>query len=142
MVLTAGDERIAREALGRGVRLVTDGCRTRLRLADPLGEPGGVDARTWTLELAFGPRVELPATAALSASEARLTVTTERLALDSTSGARGDVVIEAYERELGGAIEGTIEGSLDHGADRVPVRGRFSTFVRDLEPLPDACAPR
>ena len=142
MTLTVGGERIAREALGRGVRLVTDGCRRRARLADPLGEPVGVDARTWTLELAFGPRVELPSTRSLSAAEARLTVNTPDASLDSVSGARGEVRIEAFEPQLGGAIEGTIEGSLDRRSGRVPVRGRFSSFVRDLDPLPEACAAR
>lgn len=134
---------IASNEAARGVRLVPRGCRMELVLASPLGAATvGRDEPSLSLELSIPARVELPARLPLAASDALLGVTTPRRGtLSSASGARGHVLLTAYEERLGGAIEGTIEGELSELTERVPVRGRFSTFVRDLDPLDDACRP-
>ncbi len=132
---------LTRDTVARGVRLVNEGCRTRVELA---GEAGGLrllnDPGTFRLELSVSAALELPASLDLGAEDALLEVTTDgRGHLSSAGGARGRVVLTAFERRLGGAVRGSIEGALIQAGEPVPVRGRFATFVRDLDPLPERC---
>ncbi len=139
--VTVDDVAIPSREAARGVRLVPRGCRMELVLASALGAASvGRDEPSVSLELSIPAHLELPARLPLAASDALLGVVTPRRGtLSSASGARGHVVLTAYEERLGGAIEGTIEGELSELTERVPVRGRFSTFVRDLDPLDGAC---
>ncbi|MCB9596667.1 MAG: hypothetical protein H6719_28340 [Sandaracinaceae bacterium] len=131
----------ARGDLARGARLTVAGCRTRVVLAESIGAAAvGQREPSFALELTIPPRVELPARIPLGVADARLEVTTPRRgSLSSTSGARGYVELTDYERQLGGALRGTIVGELAALDERVEVRGRFATFIRDLDPLDDAC---
>lgn len=137
---------IERDVLARGVRLVPQGCRWAVALANPRGEPSlGLvfDAEPrFHLELAVAADVEPGATLALGGDEAVLSLFTPSLGpLTSISGAEGHVRLERFEPRLGGAIVGRVTGSLRHGTRRVSVRGRFATFVRDLDRLPERCTP-
>lgn len=130
--------------VARGVRLVPRGCRMQVVLAEPLGAAAvGREEPSFSLELTVPARLELPARIPLGTSGALLTVTTPaRGTMSSVSGARGHVELTAYEERRGGAIAGTIDAQLGHLAERVPVRGAFATFVRDLDPLEGACRAR
>ncbi|MBX3270801.1 MAG: hypothetical protein KF729_11090 [Sandaracinaceae bacterium] len=125
----------------RGVRLVPRRCRTHITLAAPLGPAAiGRAEPSVSLEIVVPARLAPPARLPLGASEAVLTVTTPaRGTLASAGGAEGHVELTAYEPRLGGAIAGTIEGRLGTQRDAPRVRGRFATFVRDLDPLDDGC---
>lgn len=144
--LTLGDgPPIERDVLERGVRVVPRGCASTVALADPLGEVsvpvGPIRAPRFHLELSIPAGREAPVALSLGPSEAVLSVSSpEHGALTSISGARGTVTVERLELRRGGAIAGTIEGTLRRGDGELPVRGRFATFIRDLEPLPPHCA--
>lgn len=127
--------------VSRGVRLVPRGCRMEVVLAEGLGVAAvGREEPSFSLELSVPARLVLPARIPLSTSDALLTVTTPtRGTLSTAAGARGHVEITAWEERLGGAIAGTIDVQLSELGDRVPVRGRFATYVRDLDPLDPGC---
>jgi hypothetical protein len=135
-------EILERAVLARGVRAAARGCRYSVALASRHGELAlGTNDPTFQLELtsaATEPPIDLP----LGAIDAVLSLRTPaRGALDSIAGATGRVRIERFDPALGGAFSGTIEGTLAQGETELPVRGRFSTFFRDVEALPDHCAP-
>lgn len=127
--------------VSRGVRLVARGCRMEVVLAEPLGVAAvGREEPSFSLELTVPARVELPARLPLGTGSALLTVTTPaRGTLSTASGARGQLELTAYEERLGGAIAGTIEADFTELGDHVRARGRFATYVRDLDPLPASC---
>jgi len=132
---------LTRDTLQRGVRLVNEGCRTRVALARPIAlRVIGPDAGSFSLTFSLASQIELPEELSFGASDALLEVNTERRGqLSSTAGARGGVTLSAFERRLGGEVSGTLEGELGSASQRIPVRGRFTTFVRDLDPLDEAC---
>lgn len=139
---------IERGVIDRGVRLAPQACRHALALANPLGElevPVGLgdEEPSFTLELAIPAGREAPFDLALGATDALLSIRTPAHGgVTSFSGASGAVRVERFEPRLGGAIAGTITGTLRHADTELSVSGRFATFVRDLEPLPAHCAPR
>jgi hypothetical protein len=133
---------IERNALARGARLVPHGCRYTIALADPL-EPSGIFTHepTFTLELVVGAGSEAPFELPLGPSDAVLSVTTPSLGTISSIGASsGRISIELFSPRLGGAIRGTIHGQLRRGENDLTVEGRFSTFVRDLDPIDEGCS--
>lgn len=136
---------IERDVLDRGVRLVPEACVHAVRLANPLGElevPVGVrdEPPSFHLELAVPPGRDAPFELALGPTEAVLSLRTPvHGGVTSIAGARGVVRVERFEPRLGGALAGTIEGTLRHAETELEVRGRFATFVRDLDPLPARC---
>jgi hypothetical protein len=136
---------IARDALARGVRLVPAGCRWEVDLARPVGElpaplvPGRFEP-TFHLELAVPAGLEPPAELPLGATGAVLSLAVPAHGgLTSIAGADGAVELAAFEPRLGGAVRGTVAGTLRRGEVTLAVRGRFATFVRDLDPLPEGC---
>lgn len=137
---------IRRDVLERGVRLVPRGCGYAVALGHPLGEVAPLvglrpEEASFHLELAVPPGRPVPVELALGATEAVLSVTTPAHGgVTSISGARGSARLTSFEPRLGGAIAGSFEGTLRHGAGELAVSGRFATFVRDLEPLPERCA--
>jgi len=146
-VSVSGDapRRLTRDALDRGVRLVVEGCRYRVALASPMGEsplptgPGRFEPR-FSLELSVPAphegEIELP----LNASDAVLSLALPEVGgVTSVAGADGAVRITTFEPRLGGALEGTVRGTLRRGQSDLSVEGRFATFVRDLDPLPERC---
>ena len=142
--LTVGEQTLTRDVLERGVRAVPQGCELAIALANPLGEttiPIGTVEPTFHLELAIPPGREPPFELALGPSEAVLSVATpEHGGLTSIAGATGTVTVDRLELRRGGALSGTIDGTLRRGDGEVTVSGRFATFIRDLEPLPSHCA--
>jgi hypothetical protein len=142
--LTVGEQTLERDVLDRGVRAVPSGCELAIALANPLGElsiPIGTVEPTFHLELAIPPGREPPIELALGPSEAVLSVATpEHGGLTSIAGATGTVTLDRLELRRGGALSGTIDGTLRRGDGELPVSGRFATFIRDLEPLPSHCA--
>ncbi|MGE0788321.1 MAG: hypothetical protein AB7S26_21790 [Sandaracinaceae bacterium] len=141
-------EHIARDALDRGVRVRTNGCRYRVLLARSVGESrlgltlAGARAGTFILELSVPAGASLPLRLDLGASDAVLSVLSpSRGELSSISGSTGHVELTAFEPELGGTITGTLQGSLRIGEARAQLRGRFTTFVRDADAIDPSCAP-
>ncbi len=137
---------IRRDVLDRGVRLVPAGCGYLLALGNPLGELEPLvglrpEEASFHLELTVPPGRRAPIDLALGGAEAVLSVTTRAHGgVTSISGARGSARLTSFEPRLGGAIAGTLEGTLRHGGGELAVSGRFATFVRDLEPLSERCA--
>ena len=136
---------IRREVLGRGVFLEASGCSYHVALAEPLGElafptgPGRFESRI-ALDLRVDPSAARPTSLPMGADVAIVRVALPSIGgATSLSGGRGIVTVDAFGQALGDAIAGTIDGELRAGSRRVRVRGRFSTFVRDREPLPPAC---
>jgi hypothetical protein len=146
--LAQDPETLQRDVLDHGVRLVPDGCRWDVALAHPRGEPSLTlgfrdEPPRFHLELTVPPRAAAPASLPLGADAAVLSAVTPSLGpMTSIVGAEGEVRLERFEPRLGGAISGRLRGSLRRGDERVAVTGRFVTFVRDLEPLPEHCAGR
>lgn len=144
-----GEDPVAleRDVLARGVRLVPRGCGWALALANPRGEPSiglafGDEPSRFHLELVIPGDAEAPLALPLGPDAAVLSVVARGHGpLTSIAGAEGEVRIERFEPRRGGAIVGRLRGSLRRGSERVAVRGRFTTFVRDLEPPPARCAP-
>ncbi len=141
----AEPERIERDALSRGVRLAPEGCRWRVALQRPQGERElrlglGRPEASFHLELVVPTGALVPAVIPLGPGGATLTVTSrERGRLSSVSGAQGEVTLSRFEPTLGGAVEGTLEGTLRAGGEAIRLRGRFASFVRDLDPPDPAC---
>jgi hypothetical protein len=142
--LEAGAHTIDRDVLARGVRAEVRGCLHQIVLASPHGEPAWPlvpgDFRPSFMLTISVPPAELPMNLRLGALEALITVALpEHATLTSAGGATGRVHLERFEPEVGGAVSGTIEGTLTHQGAEIPLEGRFSTFLRDFDPLPDAC---
>ncbi|HJL17353.1 MAG TPA: hypothetical protein RMH99_16920 [Sandaracinaceae bacterium LLY-WYZ-13_1] len=136
---------LERDVLARGVRLVPRGCRWTLSLGRAVGElplpasPGRFEP-TFHLELTVPAHAELPIELPLSARAAVLSVALPAHGgLTSIAGAEGAVELTRFEPRIGGAVDGTIRGTLRRGALVLEVEGRFSTFVRDRSPLPPGC---
>ncbi len=136
---------LSRDVLERGVRVSPRGCDYVVPLANALGEltvPVGLEREepSFHLELSVPGGAREPITLALGADRAVLSLRTPAHGgVTSLSGARGVVTLERFEAALGGAITGTIEGTLRHADTELSVRGRFATFVRDLDALPERC---
>ncbi len=134
---------IERDVLERGVRIVPSDCAYTIALANPLGETSlGLrdEPPSFHIELTIAGDARAPIDLPLGPSDAVLSVTAPQCGgLTSIAGAEGTVHVSAFEPRLGGAIAGTIEGTLRQGEARIPVRGRFATSVRDLDPLPARC---
>lgn len=140
----APTETIERDALDRGVRLRAEGCRWRVDLERPEGERSALSlggARgSFRVELTVQAGASTPIALSLASPAAVLEARTpQRGAMGSRLAAEGEVTLERFEPRLGGAVAGRIDGGLGPGPDRVRVRGRFATYVRDLDPLDDAC---
>lgn len=133
---------IRSDALSDGVRVVAHACRANVELGGPSLGPvvGHVEEATFRLTLVIPAQLELPARLSLGAIDAVLEVATpEHGVLVSDVGARGFVELTAFEPHVGGAVEGTIEGRLSHLTETLPVHGRFSTFIRDIDPVDASC---
>lgn len=142
--LEVGERTIERDVLARGVRAEVEGCRYEIALESPHGAlslpvaPGAFEP-TFQLTLSIA-SFEAPIELALGALEAVLSVALPEHGTLSSIAGSGVVRVERFEREVGGALEGTIDGTLVHDGEEIRVRGRFTTFLRDIGPLPDHCA--
>lgn len=142
---TGEPERISRDVLERGVALRPSGCRHSVALERAGGEPTVAlgpsrERGTFRLELRVPPTDDRPIVLPLDGNTAILTASSpSHGGLSSIAGATGEVSLDRFEPELGGAIEGTLTGTLRSGGETIRTEARFATFVRDLDPLDPAC---
>ena len=136
----AGDTVIIdRDVLARGVYLEAKACRYEARLADPLGEV----ARA--VSLARDPWADLRLTLPVAADDslvvpfgpsANLSLLIPGRGEASTLlGDDGTVTLSGYRPTRGAAFTGTLEGRVRLAQSEMQVRGTFTTFVRDVDPI-------
>ena len=140
VLLRQGDSREATLALPpnaardleRGVVLGVQGCRHRALIRQP--QPMRRDAETvvLALELLWGGDA---APSLGPGSEIELGPVGTGYAL------RGELALDEGAAVPGAPLSGTFEGTFTRDGTEHPVSGRFRTFVRDLAPLPERCAP-
>ena len=138
---SSATETVTVDVLQRGVRLTNEGCRTVVQLADPLG-PAVIHRPASALSLRFlvPLELELPFEIRFGVVDGTLQVRTAALgSLHSDLRSDGAVHLTAFERQRGGAVAGTFTATMQRGTETVRVRGRFETFVRDLELVDAAC---
>lgn len=125
--------------LERGVRLVAEGCAHRV-LLDDRGAPSVLSIARPGLraELALPAGAVTPLERPIEPLGASLELVVPEVG--RARAGEGTFEITALERALGGELAGRFQATLPLAPGALRVEGRFRTFVRDTDALPEHCA--
>lgn len=131
---------ITHPELERGVYLAADGCGHQLSLGGTgsglrLGRPAWME-----LDVLIPAGTEAPLRVPIAPDAAHLALKLpSRNDAETNARTEGDFVLMHFRPERGAVIAGRFEARLHRSEDVVSVRGRFRTYVRDVETLPVSC---
>jgi len=137
LTMTAEGRTRAPSSADRGVRIAARGCTRRLLLGDAahLTAPFGLASIAFELVLTREGPSEIGLSSLPSDAASTLAVSLDGARTLRANG--GSVSLTRLETELGGRVEGTFRATF--AGEPSVIDGSFTTFVRDLDPLPSAC---